>query len=98
MEEEFEILKRNSAAALSAKNTLEVVSARAEQTQRELECAENERDRLTNELQKQQTLYSELKKMRGRGEEIDALKESQEVWVMGIVCTSRSYRTNRGQS
>ena len=98
MEEEFEILKRNSAAALSAKNTLEVVSARAEQTQRELECAENERDRLTNELQKQQTLYSELKKMRGMGEEIDALKESQEVWVMGIVCTSRSYRTNRGQS
>ena len=80
LEEEFEILKRNSAAALSAKNTLEVASARAEQAERELESAENERDRLTNELQKQQTLYSELK-MRGRGEEIDALKESQEVWV-----------------
>ena len=78
LEEEFEILKRNSAAALSAQNTLEVVSSRAEQAERELECAENERDRLTSELQKQQTLYSELKKMRGRGEELDALKDSQQ--------------------
>ena len=79
MEEEFEILKMNSAAALSAKNTLEVVSARAEQAEHELEGAENERDRLTIELQKQQTLYSELKKMRGRGEELDALRDSQQV-------------------
>lgn len=78
LEEEFEILKRNSAAALSAQNTLEVVSSRAEQAERELECAENERDRLTSELKKQQTLYSELKKMRGRGEELDALKDSQQ--------------------
>ena len=79
MEEEFEILKRNSAAALSAQSTLEAVSARMEQAEGELEYAETEKNRLANELNKQQTLYSELKKMRGRGEEIDALKESQEV-------------------
>ena len=78
MEEEFEILKRNSAAALSAKSTLEAVSVRMEQAESELESAEAEKERLANELNKQQTLYAELKKMRGRGEEIDALKESHQ--------------------
>jgi hypothetical protein len=38
-----------------------------------------ENDHLSNELDRQQTLYGELKKMRGRGEEMDLLQQMEKV-------------------
>ena len=38
-----------------------------------------EKERLAEELTRQQALYSELKKMRGRGEEMDMLQQLEQV-------------------
>ena len=43
----------------------------------ELEVTRGDNVKLSNELQQQQILYSELKKMRGRGEELDLLQQAQ---------------------
>ena len=38
-----------------------------------------ENEHLSDELDRQQTLYGELKKMRGRGEEMDLLQQMEKV-------------------
>lgn len=47
--------------------------------QNDLNQSMGENERLVDELTRQQALYSELKKMRGRGEEMDMLQELEQV-------------------
>ncbi len=81
MEEEGEMLKNAANNAMSIQSQAETLAAKLQESERQLETLIPENQRLEVELQKQQTLYSELRKMRGRGEELDALKESQQVIV-----------------
>lgn len=47
--------------------------------QDEFHYTQDQANHLTDELARQQTLYSELKKMRGRGDEIDQIQEYKQV-------------------
>ena len=47
--------------------------------QHELSLALEENSRLGDDLKRQGALYNELKKMRGRGEEIDMLQHTEQV-------------------
>ena len=44
-----------------------------------------ERNVMSDDLNRQRTLYNELKKMRGMGEEVELLRESQEVTTKGWI-------------
>ena len=44
-----------------------------------------EKERLAEELPRQQALYAELKKMRGRGEEMDMLQQLEQVLIQGLL-------------
>ena len=48
-------------------------------SQNSLNLNMGEKERLAEELTRQQALYSELKKMRGRGEEMDMLQQLEQV-------------------
>ena len=47
--------------------------------QNDLDLSMEENSRLMDDLKRQQSLYNELKKMRGRGEEIDMLQNVEQV-------------------
>ena len=77
LEEEIELMKtRNGdisgleAEINSARKTIKIQSE-------ELEVGRSDNVQLTSELQQLQILYSELKKMRGRGEELELLEVAQ---------------------
>ena len=48
-----------------------------------------EKERLAEELTRQQALYTELKKMRGRGEEMDMLQQLEQVLIQDQQVISR---------
>ena len=48
-----------------------------------------EKERLAEELTRQQALYTELKKMRGRGEEMDMLQQLEQVLIQDKQVNSR---------
>ena len=48
-----------------------------------------EKERLAEELTRQQALYTELKKMRGRGEEMDMLQQLEQVLIQDKQVISR---------
>ena len=48
-----------------------------------------EKERLAEELTRQQALYTELKKMRGRGEEMDMLQQLEQVLIQNKQVISR---------
>ena len=52
---------------------------RLESLQIESESYLRENEKISDELHRQQTLYGELKKMRGRGEEMDLLQQLEKV-------------------
>ena len=47
--------------------------------QNDFNVSMGENERLVDELARQQALYTELKKMRGRGEEMDMLQQLEQV-------------------
>ena len=59
----------------------EVLELRQRMTnvQNDLNSSMGENEKLTDELTRQQILYAELKKMRGRGEEMDMLQQLEQV-------------------
>ena len=63
--------------AIKEENT--ALLGRIEIFQAESENFLQENEHLANELERQQTLYGELKKMRGRGEEMDLLQQMEKV-------------------
>ena len=46
---------------------------------KDFNTANDENKQLLDDLSRQQTLYNELKKMRGRGEEMDMIQDAQQV-------------------
>ena len=72
-------LRDQTSDALTIKEENNVLAGRIEAIQIEAEKLLKENERLSEELNRQQTLYRELKKMRGRGEEMDLLQQMEKV-------------------
>ena len=58
-------------------------------SQNSLNLNMGEKERLAEELTRQQALYTELKKMRGRGEEMDMLQQLEQVLIQDQQVISR---------
>merc|ERR1719150_754542 len=64
--------------ATNLQDDLDILKQRMSKTQNDLNLSMGENERLSEELTRQQALYTELKKMRGRGEEMDMLQELEQ--------------------
>ena len=64
-------------------NETQDLQQRVANLQNELNLSMGENERLIEELGRQQALYTELKKMRGRGEEMDMLQQLEQVSKIG---------------
>ena len=64
-------------------NETQDLQQRVANLQNELNLSMGENERLIEELGRQQALYTELKKMRGRGEEMDMLQQLEQVIKIG---------------
>lgn len=78
-------LRNETSDALTVKEENNVLVGRCESIQVEAENLLKENERLSDELDRQQTLYGELKKMRGRGEEMDLLQQMEKVSDMRLI-------------
>ena len=72
-------LKTQTSDAVTVKEENNVLVGRIESMEVEAENLLKENERLSDDLDRQQTLYRELKKMRGRGEEMDLLQQMEKV-------------------
>lgn len=77
IEEEMEQLKLQSGDISSLQAEINSLRNKLKLVVDELEVTRGDNVKLSNELQQQQILYAELKKMRGRGEELDLLQQAQ---------------------
>jgi len=77
IEEEMEQLKCEGGDVSSLQAEINSLRNKLKLVVDELEVTRGDNVKLSNELQQQQILYSELKKMRGRGEELDLLQQAQ---------------------
>jgi len=77
IEEEMEQLKINSGDVNSLQAEINSLRNKLNLVVDDLEVTRGDNVQLSSELQQQQLLYSELKKMRGRGEELDLLQQAQ---------------------
>lgn len=77
IEEEMEELKLQGGDISSLQAEINSLRNKLKLVVDELEVTRGDNVKLSNELQQQQILYSELKKMRGRGEELDLLQQAQ---------------------
>ena len=93
-------LRNHTSDATKLKGENTELLERLESLQIDSESLLKENERLSDELDRQQTLYHELKKMRGRGEEMDLLQEMEKVnhlnfghdisyyqWPIKFICT-----------
>lgn len=78
IQDELSILKENSSEGGSLKDENKLMELKITGLQDDLEATIRENERLTGDLHRQETLYTELKKMRGRGEEMDMLQEMEQ--------------------
>eukprot|EP00095_Tigriopus_kingsejongensis_P004124 maker-scaffold122_size333723-snap-gene-2.31 protein:Tk04124 transcript:maker-scaffold122_size333723-snap-gene-2.31-mRNA-1 annotation:"cation transport regulator-like protein 1" len=76
--EELRITKEETSYVADIKDERDSFRQKYEDLHDEFNYVQDQANHLTDELTKQQTLYSELKKMRGRGEEIDQLQQCRE--------------------
>eukprot|EP00092_Neocalanus_flemingeri_P014649 GFUD01015811.1.p1 GENE.GFUD01015811.1~~GFUD01015811.1.p1 ORF type:complete len:777 (-),score=220.64 GFUD01015811.1:932-3262(-) len=77
IEEEMEQLKLEGGDLSSLQAEINSLRNKLKLVVDDLEVTRGDNVKLSNELQQQQILYSELKKMRGRGEELDLLEQAQ---------------------
>jgi len=77
IEEEMEQLKLQGGDISSLQAEINSLRNKLKLVVDELEVTRGDNVKLSAELQQQQILYSELKKMRGRGEELDLLQQAQ---------------------
>lgn len=77
IEEEMDQLKTNSGDVDGLQAEINALRNRLNLVVDELEVTRGDNMKLSSELQQQQLLYSELKKMRGRGEEVELLQQAQ---------------------
>ena len=72
-------MKSKSQNALTALDEVDDLKTRLSSTEENLHLSVGENERLADELSKQQSLYNELKKMRGQGEAMDMLQQLEQV-------------------
>jgi hypothetical protein len=78
----MDILQAQSSGVLAVQEEVQDLRDRLANVQNELNFTMGDNNRLTDELQRQATLYNELKKMRGRGEEMDMLQQMEQVHLI----------------
>lgn len=92
MTEDIERLKKDPSGmgmgGIANKAESDSVNMRLQGLNSALDSAQMENRRLTEDLTRQQTLYAELKKMRGKGEEMDLLQQYQEVRHVEEACAT----------
>ena len=74
-------LTSQTSDVMAIKEENNVLMQRLESIQFEADNMLKENERLCDDLDRQQTLYNELKKMRGRGEEMDMLQQMEKVTI-----------------
>jgi len=77
IEEEMEQVKKSSGDSDTLQAEINSLRNRMNLVVDELEVTRGDNEKLSSELQQQQLLYTELKKMRGRGEEVELLQQTQ---------------------
>merc|ERR1719483_2055236 len=75
---ELDYVKLQSENAVAVQEEAQELRERLANSQNSLNLNMGEKERLAEELTRQQALYSELKKMRGRGEEMDMLQQLEQ--------------------
>ena len=75
----MEFVKSQSENTVAVQEEVQDLRERLSNVQNSLNLTMGENERLADELTRQQSLYSELKKMRGRGEEMDMLQQLEQV-------------------
>ena len=75
----MDYLKSQSDNVVAVQEEAQDLRQKTVQLQNELNLSVGENERLADELTRQQSLYAELKKMRGRGEEMDMLQQLEQV-------------------
>ncbi len=90
LREESDALLEESRMMTAARRENEAAKVAREEAEATAERARQENESLREKLQKQETMYAELKKMRGVGEGIDVMQELQQVSVL----SSLSYAKN----
>ena len=84
LEDESIHMKEMSGNVVNMQNETQDLQQRVANLQNELNLSMGENERLIEELGRQQALYTELKKMRGRGEEMDMLQQLEQVRIKTI--------------
>ena len=84
LEDELGHLKEMSGNVTTMQNETQDLQQRLANMQNDLNLTMGENERLVDELGRQQALYTELKKMRGRGEEMDMLQQLEQVRNHGL--------------
>ena len=79
VQDELDSLKSQADNIMAVQEEVQDLRQRLANLQNELNLSMGENERLVDELSRQQTLYAELKKMRGRGEEMDMLQQFKQV-------------------
>ena len=79
LEDELGHLKEMSGNVTTMQNETQDLQQRLVNMQNDFNLTMGENERLVDELGRQQALYTELKKMRGRGEEMDMLQQLEQV-------------------
>ena len=79
LNDELASLKSQTKDVMTFKDENNVLCNKIECLQEDLDNAIKESGKLLEDLERQQVLYSELKKMRGRAEEMDMLQQLQQV-------------------
>ena len=77
--DEMNNVKNNTSNVQAIKEENIALLERLESLQIESENYLKENEKISDELHRQQTLYGELKKMRGRGEEMDLIQQMEKV-------------------
>ena len=77
--DEMNNVKNNTSNVQAIKEENIALLERLESLQIESENYLKENAKINDELHRQQTLYGELKKMRGRGEEMDLIQQMEKV-------------------
>ena len=72
-------MKSQSDNVVAVQEEAQNLRQRLSNLQNDLNVSMGENERLADELARQQALYTELKKMRGRGEEMDMLQQLEQV-------------------
>ena len=76
---ELDYVKSQSENVEAVQEEAQDLRERLANIQNNLNVTMGENEHLTDELARQQALYTELKKMRGRGEEMDMLQQLEQV-------------------